>query len=561
MNKKIMLDNIKKLITSLEITIENLESIIGLDKSYSKEQVDKEVILLQIRLQDDSNYQIVSSQSKSLKTLIKSVQSERNTLRRLIGATEFRNSFLNQQIDKNNSILSFEQREIEALANSLNMSDNDEEIYAIIKQKRIKIAELKKEVALYLEQVGSNDEGIQSYLKNISDLDVKEAELIKELESSINLEVDENRRGKDINKLNKFLLIKDFYDQISELEFILQQLYSLQEYLINNRIDAILVEQKLDEIKENISVIVSGVTYFAKALDIRELQRERNVINDRINSKNGYVLNDSERELVYDEIASLQLSISLDDSISSFDDIVLSEYTASVDKLKQDIEGKMVECDLLQNIINELVSKKLYFFKEYSQTQIDDIDKEIRKKEKQLENLKRVIEKYMKSKTDIETAITFIKKKKKSNDILKESRKTDLRNMKEFAFARPTSKYNLNEDKKEVLYIDLFAHLIGFATDFINQDFIKKLDEINMEDPYLSVVGFYKYDNLEVLYSKDFIMKARKTMEEKLNEDVVTTESVIEDFMLQGLTVSKYGRSLKTMEEEKTVDKTVRLAA
>lgn len=561
MNKKVILDNIQKLITNLNIAIESLESIIKLDKSYSKEQIEKEIVLLQVRLQDDNNYQIVSSKSNSLKTLIKSVQSERNTLRRLIGATEFRNSFLNQKIDKNNSVLSFEQREIEALANSLNMSDNDEEILAIIKQKRTKIVELKAEVTSYLGQINLNDEDIQFYLKKVASLDIEEDKYTKELESLAILVIDETKKGKDINKLNKFLLIKDFYERIFELESVLQDLASLQEYLINNGIDAILVEQKIDELKENISKIVNEVSYFVKSLDINELNKEKNVINERITSKNGYVLNDSERELVYDEIANLQLDISLDDNISSFDDSVLSEYNITIDKLKQDIEGKITECDLLQNIINELVSKKIYFFKEYSQTQIDDIDKEIRKKEKQLENLKRVIEKYLKSKTDIENTITFIKKKKKSNDLLKESRKTDLRNMKDFAFAIPTSRYNLNEDKKEILYIDLFAHLIDFANSLVNQDYVKKLDEINMEDPYLSVVGFYKYDNLEVLYSSEFIMKARKTMEEKLNADVFTPENVIEDLSLQDITVIKYGKPLKTMEEDKIVDKTVRLAS
>ena len=62
----------------------------------------------------------------------------------------------------------------------------------------------------------------------------------------------------------------------------------------------------------------------------------------------------------------------------------------------------------------------------------------------------------------------------------------DLRNMKEFAFARPTSKYSLSEDKKEILYIDLFMQLVNFANSLIKQNFVKKLAEmLNMSQPTL----------------------------------------------------------------------------
>lgn len=563
MNKSVLLTNIQNIMTSLQLTIGKLDSLIAKDKSYYKEQIQKQITLLQVKLQDDNNYRVISSKSNSLETLIEEIQSEKNILKNLIEKVGIRTSYLNQKIDKNNSMLSYEQREIEALANGLNMTDNDEATLMRIKQKRVKLTKLKNEINSILDEIKINDDSIDLYNKKIRSLDVKEAEYSKELESVSVLIVDENKKNKDVSKLNRFLSIRDFISSVKSLDDIYLSLEELYDYLNDNRVDSDFVATKLEKMKAKISLIIKQVVYFVNLTNLDELSAEKSIITERIVSKNGYVLNDSEREMIYDEIASLQLAISLSESESKFDENVLEEYRNSLDKLDNEIELKTRERSLLQMEANDLVLKKNYFFNEYAQGQTDDISREIKRVQKQVDSIGKTLEKYIKIKTDVENTITFIKKKRKSSDVLRESKISDLRNIRETAFSRPTSKYNLNEDKQELIYMEFIVELIDFANYLLSQDYAKRLEDIPLEtiEPFVSVVGFYKYDNLEVLYSDDFIMEARDTMEKMLSDEVIKPEDYIDELKLQGLTVLKFGKSLKSMEETKEVDKSVRLAA
>lgn len=563
MNRTIMHNNVQNLITSLNLTIEKFSSIIAINNSYSKEQINKQIILLQLRLQSDENYRIVSNKRNNLEVLISNVQSERNNLKRSISCIELMISDLNCQIDKNNSILSFEQRDIEALANSLDIEENQEEILQYINRKKTKVKELKEQIKSKTLQIQEQQKYISIYNERISILEAKEVEYKEELDVLPKLEVDENKREKDINKLNRFISIKNVLEKIESLVAIRDNLLSIMRRLEDSRVDMTIINQEVEKLTNDVNKINSELSYFVRTVNLSELDTEKRVISDRITSKNGYVLTDSEREIIYDVIASLQLSIFSDDNNAVFDDVTLSEYNQIMDKLKKEITIKETECDLIQNSINELEIKKNYFFEEYGQTQIDDINKEIKKKQKQLENLRRLIEKYIKGKITVEDIIASIKKKRKSSDLLKENKKSDLRNIRELAFNRPTSKYNLNEDRQDLIYIELIGYLIDFAKYLLSQNYAKKLEDITLEtiEPFVTVVGFYKFDRLDLIYSDEFVTKARDTMEKKLSQEVLKPEDFIDNLSSQGITVVKYGKSLKTMEETKEMNKTVRLAA
>lgn len=561
MSRTVMRNNIQNLITSLNLTIEKFHSIPGLNDKDGKDQIHKQIILLQLRLQSSEFYRIISTKKSNLDVLISNVQSERNNLRRSIACIELMISELNCQIDKSNSILSFEQKDIEALANSLDIEENPEEILQYINKKKAKVKELKEQIKSKTLQIQEQQQYISIYNTRISILDTKEAEYLKEISATPKVEVDENKRERDINKLNRFTIIENFLEKVEQLVLIRDELVSILRNLDTSCPDMNQVSKHVDCLNADMDKVYNELHYFVKGINVSELKTEKRIISDRIISKNGYVLTDSERELTYDVISSLQLSILADDNNAVFDDVTLSEYNQVMDKIKNEITVKETECDLIQKNINELEVKKNYFFEEYSQSQIDDINKEIRKKEKQLENLKRLIEKYLKGKFAVEEIVASIKKKKKNSDLLKESKKSDLRVIRELAFNRPTSKYSLNEDRQDLIYIDLIEHLFEFANHLLNQNYTKRLQDITLEtiEPFVNVIYFYKYDHLDLIYSDEFVTRVRETIDKKLSQETLKPEDFIDDLSSQGITVVKYGKSLKTMEETKEMNKSVRL--
>lgn len=556
MNKSVLLTNIQNIMTSLQLTIGKLESLIAKDKSYSLEQINKQITLLKVRLQDDTNYRRISKETNYMEMSIKKIPGERNTLKRLINDVEFRSSFLRKQIDKNNSMLSYEQREVETLANSL----DDEEIVRRIKEKSVKISELKSDISAILEELKVNDSDIQRYNEKIRDLDEKEEKFSRDLAS---LYVDEKKKSKDINKLNRFLSIRDLISYINSLNDIYLALEDLRDFLKNNRVDANLVTTQVEKMKAKMSIIISQVVYFVNSTSLDELNAEKSIINERIVSNDGYVLSDIEREMVYDEITNLELAISLNESDANLDENIIEAYRRSIDNLDSEIRLEIRQRNLLQMEVNDLVLKKNYFFNEYTQGQTDDINREIRRLQKQIDNIEKNKDNYIKIRNEIETAITFIKKKRKGLDTLIESKNSDLKNVRETAFNRPTSKYNLNEDKQELIYIDFVFELIDLSNYILSQDYTKRLEDIPVEtiEPFVSVVDFYKYDNLEVLYSDEFVTQARNTVEKMLSAEVIKPEDFINELKAQGLNVPKFGKSLKSMDKTKEIDKSVRLAA
>ena len=563
MNKNILLTNIQNFMTSLQLTIGKLDSLVAKDKSYSESQIDKQIILLQVKLQDDNNYNCISSEVDVLNTLIEEVQSEKNVLRNLIGKVGIRNAYLEQKEDKNNSLLSYNQRKIEELAPNLEIAEKAELTLKLINERKDIISKLKEQINVILEEIRINNDSIELYNKKIKELDTKEEEYSKDSDSLSNKVVNINEKNEDIRQLNRFSGIRDLISSINILNAVYFSLQELRDFLKNNRIDTTLVANEVEKMKAKIAIIIRQVMYFINSNNLKELENEKSVINERITSGNGYVLSDSEREMIYDEIASLQLSIALNESDSIFDENVLEEYRVSISKINKEIDHKVNERTIYQTEVNRLVLEKNSFFNEYSQERVDAINKEIKRVQKQIDDIDKKIQKYIKNKTDIESAITFVKKKRKNSESLKEIKVLDLKNIRQNDFSKPTTKYSLNDDKQQLMYIDFIIELVNFGNYLLSQDYIKRLEDIALEtiEPFVSVVDFYKYDNLDAIYSGEFMIKARETIGKMLSDEIVKPEDIVSELKSQGISVVKYGKSLKSMEETKEIEKSVRLSA
>lgn len=563
MNKNILLTNIQNFMTSLQLTIGKLDSLVAKDKSYSESQIDKQITLLQVKLQDDNNYNCISSEVDVLNTLIEEVQSEKNVLRNLIGKVGIRNAYLEQKKDKNNSLLSYNQRKIEELAPNLEIAEKAELTLKLINERKDIISKLKEQINVILEEIRINNDSIELYNKKIKELDTKEEEYSKDSDSLSNKVVNINEKNEDIRQLNRFSGIRDLISSINILNAVYFSLQELRDFLKNNRIDTTLVANEVEKMKAKIAIIIRQVMYFINSNNLKELENEKSVINERITSGNGYVLGDSEREMIYDEIASLQLSIALNESDSIFDENVLEEYRVSISKINKEIDHKVNERTIYQTEVNRLVLEKNSFFNEYSQERVDAINKEIKRIQKQIDDIDKKIQKYIKNKTDIESAITFVKKKRKNSESLKEIKVLDLKNIRQNDFSKPTTKYSLNDDKQQLMYIDFIIELVNFGNYLLSQDYIKRLEDIALEtiEPFVSVVDFYKYDNLDAIYSGEFMIKARETIGKMLSDEIVKPEDIVSELKSQGISVVKYGKSLKSMEETKEIEKSVRLAA
>ena len=67
----------------------------------------------------------------------------------------------------------------------------------------------------------------------------------------------------------------------------------------------------------------------------------------------------------------------------------------------------------------------------------------------------------MKNKVYYEFTVTNIKKKKRNSESLIEDKKQTLNEVKDITLTNLTSRYNLDEDKTNLLYLDLIIELNG----------------------------------------------------------------------------------------------------
>ena len=208
---------------------------------------------------------------------------------------------------------------------------------------------------------------------------------------------------------------------------------------------------------------------------------------------------------------------------------------------------------LLQNRINRLMLTKSYFINENSQSQNDSIDKEIKSQSKLTENGK-FMEKLIGYKLNIKNAVSSIKKVRKDGDSFKTLLESKLSLKIENLSKNKTSRYSLDEDKKDLLMLELVIQMFEFINSIIDKKYLQRLDDIEQEtyDPFIEILSFSEYENLGMLYSREFIDMAKDSMERMIRFGNVEQKSAL--FMKslndQGIRVVRYGKSLQTMEKQ-----------
>ena len=552
MNKGVLIANIQKIMTNIQQTIEDLTSMISKEKCYSKKQFEKYVDLLSVKIQDDDNYKSISTEFSNLSLLLKRLQSERITLKKLIADVEFDIYSLGSQVEDKKTFKSEQQREYEILADSLNISDNDEQIYSIMKDKEIKINEIQKQIDEILKEIDNKKYSLDQYNREVKSIETKENVYLNDLNNLNNYTIDENDKNRDINTLNilnKLINVLDTMDSLIEINNILEYLI---DYLGSREASKNIVDEKIAYIKTIVAKINGVMLEFIGAINLDECFSVKETIISKLNDKNSYLLNEKERRERSLEISNLEFDISLCQSECVSDEQTLIDYSHRIDKINDSIEKINFQNSLLQGKIDDLNLKKAYFIKENSQIQTEEINKEIKRKQKKVDSNKKYIEKLIKFKIDIENAIKSIKKTIKNSETLKNDMQLVLREKKEMPFS--LNKYNLDDDKKQLLIIDFIIEMNNFANGLLKQNYLKKLDEVEVEsyDPLVAVIGFYDYDNFKQLIDDEFVAKAKNAMEAMINVGNMSyiNNRFIRTLNLQGLKVTRYGKALRTMEKQ-----------
>lgn len=550
MNKNVIITNIQKIITNVEQTIEDFSSIMSKEDSYSKGKIEKSINILKIKIENEDNYKINSNEYINLNLLIKKLQSEKISLKKIISDTEFEIYCLNLEIEQKTSIKSKVQRDYEILADSLNISENDEEIYKIMKEKENNLKNINSSINVLLMEIEDKKKNIERYNEEIKMVDIKEQSYRKDLENIESYTIDEESKSKDINQYNILNKMFNAISSIEQLKDIVTSLQQLIEYLGKREADIEYVNEQILNVKSYIAKTNGTILEYLAVINMEHLYKEKEILISKLKDNN--LLNEKERDNRQSEIKGMEFEISYYQSECTNDELNLIDYTHRIEKIEGDINKINFENKMLQSEIEQLNLKKIYFMNENSSSEKDEISKSIKRKQKKIENNKKDVEKLIKNKTDIENIIKSIKKSRKNSETRKNDIELVLRETKEFN-NEIVNKNDLSDHKKQILMIDIIIEFTKIADRFIRQNYLKILDEISVEslEPFIGVIGFYKYDKPSQLLDEQFMEKVKDSMATMIKCGSIGTQNdnFIRHLNLQGIKVIKFGKALKAMEE------------
>lgn len=554
MNKGVLITNIQKIITSLDHTKEILVNLFSKEKCYSKQYLQKKSSLLRVKLQSDDNYKKLSTKPSILKSKLAKIQAKKIDLSKIISSLEDEIIFLDYEIEEQKALISEYQREYEILADSLGFSENDQQLFEKIKIKENQIKHLQGLVSASLIEIDNKRKSIVKFNEEIEKLNVNEDLCCNELENIKLYTLDEKTKLSDISKLNNFEHLVNVADISQYISNIVKRLSDLIVYIGKRESRKENVDEMIVPIKEMISELNNIILQYINSIDLTDLNEEKAIINNRLESS-GYKIDDEDKKIISDEISSLELKLSLLKNQQLSDEQSLIEYAQRVDGLNMDIERENHNIIVIRSRISELNLSIHLFSNDNSYAQIECATKEMKKKQKEEQIHQKQKERLIKYKIDAENTLRSIKKSKKNSEYLLSDLEQTLKSKKEYLTEGITSKYDLDEDKNQLLYIDLNFELVEILTKLLSQKYINKLDEIDIEsyDPLSEIIGFYEFENVPVLYSDEFIEAVRATMDRMIrfgNVDHKNT-AFIRFLNDKGLKVTRYGKSLRTMEEQK----------
>lgn len=552
MNKSVLITNIQKIKTNMEQTVDNLSSMLEREKIYSKEQVQKNIDLLQVKLQNDDNYKIVSNDKNYYSGLIQELDGEKVSLKKVIRGIEFRNNLLNKEIEKLQASFGLEQKELEILANNLNGS-KDEEVYLKIKDKRNKIDELKSKISLNKDKIIDNTKKIDMHKQSINELDKEQESYCDEIDMADDYELLDDKKMEDLNYLNRFNAMIKVIDSIFEMNGIISYLDNLVEYLKTRDANSDNFLEKLILLKQMVASLNGDLLSYLAIINLDECCDEQGRINSRLNDENGYFLSDSERKIINDEIYYLNLDILLCQEQIVGDEQTISEYDNMIKKVNDDIKKENSKNAILEQEINDLTLRKIHFVFDKN----DEIDKIIKKKKRKINNNKKYIEKLMKNRLYYEFAASSIKKKRRNLESLIEDKKQSLVEKQDFTLNNITSLHNLIEDKNNVLYLDLMIELYNMVNGIIKYNYLKKIEEIDIEsfDPFISIVSCSKYDDVNYLYDENFLESLKVSMDKLLHNSNSSPDKYIDYLKDLGVSVLRHGEPLQEIDSTLNISK------
>ena len=552
MNKNVLLSNIMKIRTNIEKTISTLNSMVIKQPSYSKEQIEKNLNILKVKMQDDDNYKTLSTEYFLLKLMVRNTKQTEFNYKNLINSLNSNLIPLCSKANEFRTIISEEQRELEVLANSLDISGNDEQLYKLIQLKNSKILNLQEELKGIEKDIKDIKEETDFYVGKLSRLDSKLEKYNNDLEGLEEYDYSLENKNSDMMKLELLENLNNILAAFKILSSILNKLDETIEYINIRESSMEIVNEKMESIKELFGNLNFELLNFLKSINIGYYSDLKSEISKRLNNGNSYFLSEEERISNEKEISRLELAISLLQNDVTTDDAIVNYYDERVTYIEDEYHIEVINNRLLQNKINQLKLTKSYFLGD-AQVQNDSIDKEI-KLQTRKKTQEKTLERLIGYKFDVKDAAKTIRKVRKDSENLKGYLQDKLEQRKELISKNSTSRYSLDEDKNDLLIVDFVMQMFSFAENFISKKFIQKIQSIEEEtyDPFVEIMDFVDFDNIPVLYTEHFIEDVKKSIEHMITYGSLEQKSdlFIKYLNSEGVTVSRYGKSLKTMEEQ-----------
>lgn len=553
MNKNVLISNLMRIRTNIEKTIATLNSMTLKEPIYSKEQIEKNLNILKVKIEDDDNYKTVSTEYFLLKLMLKNINQTEFNYKNLIESLNSSLIPLHSKSNEIKTIISEEQRELEVLANSLDISFNDEQLYKLIQAKNNKILKLQDDLRELEKDIKEKKEEIDFYVGKIARLSSKKEKHQTDLSLLDEYDFSLESKNSDMIKLEMFEKLSEILSSLKVLNSILNKLDEAIEYINLREASIDVVNEKIENIKQLFEKLNSDLLRFIKTINISYYIDMKNRISKRLSNNESYLLSEDERSKNEKEISRLELAISLLQNDGTTDEAIADYYGARAIYLEDEYHIETINNKVLQNKINQLKLTKSYFISDSTQLQNDLIDKEI-KLQTRKSTSEKTFERLIGYKFDIKDAVKTIKKVRKDSDTLKGYLQDRLEQRKEMIANNSTSRYSLDEDKKDLLFIDFVVQIFEFVKQIMNKKYIQKLDEVEEEtyDPFVEVIDFVDFDNVPILYTDEFVENVRKAMDRMITYGNLDHKNdlFIKFLNSEGVTVSRYGKSLKTMEQQ-----------
>lgn len=433
-------------------------------------RVSNMINALEVKLQDDDNYLILSNKNDTLKQMILHINEERASLDRQINDINFNISMSSLSAESIRDELSTCKKELEDLAKEINASENSD-LLPIINSKREQMNNIKERIEVIDKQLTIQKQEKKLLDDKKIDLDNKYEQYNDELKTSVN-NVDETKKHFDMQRLILYKqLLKITYIK-SKLDEISHQLYVLK-----------YEPQKENTIDKEIEELYSLIESYRKNINLDQLEKYSQNFSKRLDDENNYLVSNIDEEIIQAEINDLERTIGLYQTYSFTDTQSLIAYNNNLEMNKNEIKRETANKHFAEKQIKSLtMGRNSITIKSF----VSETDKKIKFLTQQIKITDECIERLLKNQLYIENCISAIKRKKRSWDSLK-ANKMEILEAKKKAANTKTDVLKMISDAEVLSVINKVINATKCINEFTKKEEIKE-EQMTANDEFIKTL-------------------------------------------------------------------------